>query len=284
MVMFTEKLSKQVERAKKRNKAAAAKVQSKAVKVKVKQVVQETLPLLSTLETVPPGSRRLRAKAKPLKTIMNNPDEAHLIDNGVKMIEQKYTHLQSSLYTALIDAADIGDLLYHIKSLLKFGELTPWVEATMPFHPRTGQNYMALARHRKDLLRKGITSIVDAYAAIRGVPTPDEFIDSDDSPNTDDRIDDRIVVESSIVNLDDIKLPTKRAQGAMDKAVVCEETIAAIKEQTFPYENSKETYKKIVINLPVSKGNEHLIGEFVIAAQTLLQPGGKIIFHRRAKG
>lgn len=270
MVKATEKEHMGViENAEKRDKAKTVKV--KATRAKG----QEPEPFDS------PAASRVGGRRKSLKAIMINPDEAPLVTEAVEQIEVLHKSVTSHCEQAFMDAAACGAMLCGVKARLKFGEFGQWVANNITFiKPRTVQNYMLLHLHHKELLRKGISSITDAYAAIRGEPSP-----SDPPPDADDSTDTKgeIVVANSTIDLDEIKLSSTKAQGQKGEFTVDAATIKAMREQTFPYENTKGTYQKLVVLLPIPKSKQKLLGEFVIVAQTLLKSGGKLIFHNKAK-
>ena len=274
MVKVTEKEHMGViKNAEKRVKAKTVK----PVKVKTTRVKgQEAEPFDS------PAASRVGGRPRSLKAIMINPDDAHLVTEAVEQIEVLHKSITSHCEQAFMDAAACGAMLCGVKARLKFGEFGQWVANNITFiKTRTVQNYMLLHLHHKELLLQNITSITDAYAAIKGEPSP-----SDPPPDADDSTDTKgeIVVANSTIDLDNIKLPPKKKpQGQKGEFPVDAATIKAMREQTFPHENTKGTYIKIVVRLPIPKSKQKLLGEFVIVVQTLLKSGGKLIFHNKAK-
>lgn len=262
MVQITEELQKEVEKAKKRNTKERAATKKKATKKKPVQVVAKREDKIVAVRQL------IRAK------------DVSLVESDFKMIKQLHVSVGEHLSAAFEKAAQIGKLLIHIKSLMERGEFTPWVARKMPFKMRTAQNYMLLGLYHAELIRQGITSITEAYAAISGVPAPDEEIDATNSDDTKGKS--TIRVEDSVIDLENIKLPTKRAKGPMKDIIVNQDTIDCITEEKYPYENCKGAFLKLVVRLPIPGGNEKLVGDFVTVAQTLLKPGGKLIFHRKA--
>ena len=165
----------------------------------------------------------------------------------------------------------MGKLLCHIKSLLKDGEFHKWCRKTLPFSIRTAQNYMLLHLHYPELLRKGVSSISEGYAAIKGEAAPDGFA------NTDDNINPPKPTAEASVDLDKFPLPAVKATGRWQDLHIDKQTISDMRRW------SNDCCVKILVKLPIDDEAEKLMGQFVVAAQRVLKPGGKLILHRPAK-
>jgi hypothetical protein len=130
---------------------------------------------------------------------------------------------------------------------------------------------MLLHLHYPELLRKGVSSISEGYAAIKGEPAPNVFTDTDDKTDYP-----KPKVEAT-VKLDNIKLPTVKAEGPWRNLYIDKETLS--KMATW----ETNSCVKILVKLPINKEAEKLMGKFVVATQRVLQPGGKLILHHPAK-
>lgn len=64
---------------------------------------------------------------------------------------------------ALPMAIRIGELLHEQKEALPHGQFTPWIEAHLPFSPRTARNYMRVFEHRERLKTESVSVLTDAY-------------------------------------------------------------------------------------------------------------------------
>ena len=234
------------------------------------------LQVKGLLETTVRELNEMRhGKPKPEKIIavrhLNNAKDLSLVESDFKMIVQIQESFRRNVETALMQAAQMGGLLFRIKSLLKFGEFQKWCRKTLPFTVRTAEKYMLLHHHYPELLRQGVSSISGGYAAINGEASPIEHVD------TDDNIDYPKPAVKATVNLDNLKLPKKRAKGPWRDLHIDKETIS--KMATW----GNASCVKIIVKIPINKEAEKLMGEFVVAAQRVLEPGGKLILHLPAK-
>ena len=204
--------------------------------------------------------------------------EHEVVEANTKLIAQLHDDVQECMRIGLEKAMQIGELLFEQKKRIKHGKFTRWVAEFLPFSSRTAQNYMRLYNYKKKLWDTGVTSLSEAYAALKGEAAPDEVIDADDSVGTGGKL----VIKDTGINIDNMMLPKKKAEGRVKELVVDQEVIDRIREQDFPFEHSKGKYLKIVVSVPnrnVCKSD--IVGEFVLEASKLLKPGGKLIFHKK---
>lgn len=205
--------------------------------------------------------------------------EHDVVDANTKLIAQLHDDIIGCLTIGLEKALQIGELLFEQKKRIRYGSFTRWAAEYLPFNIRTAQNYMNLYKCRDELLRKNITTINDAYAALKGETTPEEIVEVDDGVDTSPNL----MIIDTRVELDNMALPTKKAKGRMSKLMIDEEVISRIKNEDYPFDQeSKGKYVKIVIEIGnTSKQDATLLGESVIAMSTLLKHGGKLIFHKK---
>ncbi len=203
--------------------------------------------------------------------------EHDLVESNTEKIIQLHHEIQTSEKVNLEKAYSIGELIFEQKKRIRHGQFGLWTDKFLPFTRRTCQNYMNLFLHREYLEKEKVHSLTEAYSCLKGESIPDDVIDVDDSLDTKGEW----KVVETYVDLDDVKLPKKKAQGLMDTLTVGEKVINQIRNEDFPFEGSKGRYIKVVVQIPIAKYmDKQLIGEFVCAASTLLKPGGKLIFHK----
>jgi len=204
--------------------------------------------------------------------------EHKTVESNTEQIIQLHNEIEASEKVNLGKAYSIGELLLETKKRIKHGHFGSWMAEYLPFSKRTAQNYMKLFLHREELEKQGVQSLTEAYAHLKGEATPDEVIDADDSLDTKGKW----VIVNGSVDVDNLNLPKKKAHGLMDTLTVDKEVIHRIRNQEHPFKNSKERYRKLVVQIPRAKDmDDRLIGEFVCAVSTLLKPGGKLIFHKK---
>ena len=204
--------------------------------------------------------------------------EHDVVNANIKLIGELHCEIQRHEKIGLEKAIQIGELLYEIKKRIQYKKFGRWGAEHLPFTVRTGQNYMKLYYHKDELASKNITALSEAYAALRGEATPDEVIDADDSVDTEPKW----KVVDTHVSLDTAKpLPKKKAKGGIKNLTINQETITRMKNQEFPFEDSRGKYIKIVVNVPAPGMSKVLVGEFIIEASQLLMAGGKLIIHKK---
>lgn len=203
--------------------------------------------------------------------------EHDVVNANIKLIGELHCEIQRHEKIGLEKAIQIGELLYEIKKRIQYKKFGRWEAEHLPFTVRTGQNYMKLYYHKDELASKNITALSDAYAALKGEATPDEVIDADDSVDTESKWQ---VVETH-VSLDTKPLPKKKAKGQIKELTISQEVITRMKNQEFPFEDSRGKYIKIVVGVPGPGVSSRLIGEFIIEASQLLMSGGKLIIHKK---
>ena len=188
-----------------------------------------------------------------------------------------------SLYEQLTDyqtrsfdiALKIGEILFYLKeNHIERGKLGLWMKQNLPFSVRTGQRYMNIYRYREDLAKKGITTLTDAYLEINGDPLDDESIETDDSTNTEGKMD----IVSTTSEVDNIKLPKKTLNGLKETVRITPEIVERMEQGKSPFD---QKHVKIVATIPSNEKQRPLLARFVIAAGNLLVPGGKLIFVKK---
>jgi len=204
--------------------------------------------------------------------------EHKTVESNTEQIIQLHNEIEASEKVNLDKAYLLGELLFEQKKRIKYGHFGNWMAGYLPFSRRTAQNYMKLFLHREELEKQGVQSLTEAYAHLKGEATPDEVIDADDSLDTKGKW----VIVNGSVDVDNLNLPKKKAHGLMDTLTVDKEVISRIRNQEHPFKNSKERYRKLVVQIPRAKDmDDRLIGEFVCAVSSLLKSGGKLIFHKK---
>ena len=137
-----------------------------------------------------------------------------------------------------------------------------------------GCRYMQVYQYREALASKEITSLSDAYREINGEPLDDENLEVDDSTNTKRKWE----VVSTTVEVDNVKLPQKKLKGLKETVQIRPEIIERMEQGQCPFDGK---YVKIVATVPSKEEHKSLLSRFVIAAENLLAPGGKLIFVKR---
>lgn len=204
--------------------------------------------------------------------------EHDVVEANTRLIAQLHDEVHECMRIGLEKAIQIGKLLNEQKKRIKHGKFTRWAAEFLPFTVRTAQSYMKLYIYKDSLLNSGVTSLSEAYAALKGEATPDEVIDADDSVNTDPKWE----IKEASVDLDKKMLPKKKAKGVVKELAINQEVVARIREQEYPFEDSRGKCLKIIVGVPRSdKYDKELIGDFVLEASRLLKPGGKLIFHKK---
>ncbi len=221
---------------------------------------------------------------KPKAIVEMNPSqvdyvlsEHDVVESNTEKIIQFHREIQKFEKVNLEKAYSIGELLLEQKKRIRHGQFGRWMDKFLPFTRRTCQNYMNLFLRRELLEKENVQSLTEAYACLQGKPLPNDLIDVDDSLDTKGEW----VIAETFVDVDDVELPKKKAQGLMDTLRVSKEVISQIQNEDYPFEGSKGRYIKVVVQIPSAKYmDEPLIGEFVCAVSSLLKPGGKLIFHK----
>lgn len=205
--------------------------------------------------------------------------EHDVVEANTKLIRQLHDEFLDCLTVGLEKAIQIGGLLFEQKKRIRHGYFTRWAVEYLPLTIRTAQNYMKLYHYREMFRQKEITTISDAYAALKGESTPEEVIEVNDSID----VSSKPMMVDTRVDLDNMTLPTKKAKGRMGKIVIDEEVISRIKNEDYPFDQeSKGKYVKIVIEIRKScKNDVDLLGESLVAMSSLLKSGGKIIFLKK---
>lgn len=251
MVQITEKLLKDVEKAKKRNKKERAASKKKAPKASAKKPTEVT-------------AKRCVPDTKDF-------------NQNTEIIRDLHTEMKFALCSALEKALAMGDLLFRQKEVIERGFFGDWVDKTLPFKIRTAQRYMKLAQYKKALAKAGVVSITDAYLHIYGEPVSEVIIEADDSTKTS------YVTVTETVNIENMNLPKVAKKGLMTKMTLNHDNIdKMISGKYFIGDNKelRESYSKIVIELKSNANCNDRIGEFVVAVEKYLMLGGKIIFKK----
>jgi hypothetical protein len=188
----------------------------------------------------------------------------------VVLHEQVTDHLVKSFGIAL----SIGEILFDLKqNHIKKREFGQWMRQNLPFSVRTGQRYMNIFIYREDLARKGIKNLVDAYREINGEPLDNEELEADDGTDTSTKWE----VVSATADVDNVKLPKKKLKRLEETVQINPEIVERMEQKQAPFCGG---FSKLVATIP-SKVNKSLLSRFVIAANNLLVPGGKLIFVKR---
>jgi hypothetical protein len=205
--------------------------------------------------------------------------EHDVVEANTKRISQLHDEVIGYLTIGLEKAIQIGELLFEQKKRIRYRCFTRWATEYLPFTIRTAQNYMKLYHCKEELEKKKITTISDAYAALKGEATPEEIIVVNDSID----ISSKPTIVDTCIDLDNMSLPTKKAKGRMSKLVIDEEVISRIKNEDYPFDQeSKGKYVKIVVEIRNPyKHDVELLGESFIAMSSLLKSGGKVIFQKK---
>ena len=271
MIKITEKTFRDIGKKVGAEKMAQI-VKASGVPVEVPQNVEE-------LALRPDGS-----DDKPKTIAERNPSqvdyvlfEHDVVESNTEKIVQIHHEIQKFEKVNLEKAYSIGELLLEQKKRIQDRQFGRWMDKFLPFTRRTGQNYMKLFLSREKLEKENVQSLTEAYACLKGEPIPDEVIDADDSLDTKGKC----VINETFVEVDDLKLPKKKAQGLMNTLDISKEVISQIRNQDYPFLDTKGRYLKVVVKIPIAKYMDGpLIGEFVCAVSSLLKPGGKLIFHK----
>jgi hypothetical protein len=97
-------------------------------------------------------------------------------DPRATRINSKHREALNGLCNALKAAMDCGDDLRKVKASLRHGEFGSWLRDNTALMPRTAQEWMSLAEHRKQIEaamnHDGLNSIVGALRLIRQSPDP----------------------------------------------------------------------------------------------------------------
>lgn len=122
-----------------------------------------------------------------------NPEDTTIMENNMgtalQMTEQARIQEIASLHVELVGMARqtlpmairIGQLLHEQKEALPHGQFTAWIEACLPFTPRTARNYMRVFEHRERLKTESVSVLTDAYRVLTppreeaGASTLDQF-------------------------------------------------------------------------------------------------------------
>ena len=211
---------------------------------------------------------------RPVNKVKVTRKSISSLEQNTERIKKLHNSIVGILVQGLKDAVKIGGLLFEQKEIIPKNEFTQWVKENLPFSIRTAQRYMMLYYYRNSLAKNKVKTITDAYAHIYREPTSDEIVDADDSLKTDD------ISVKATVELDDIKLPKKKAKGLMKKYCLTKQSIDDL-VSGIGFEGTQGRYIKIVVELKSGNVHNKRIGEFVCAAEKYLKPGGKIIFHKR---
>lgn len=241
----------------------------KAVAAKEKERARAEKPKVKATKKKPAN--------KPTKVTVERciPDTKDFKQN-TELIQELHTDIKVTLGTAFEKAMAIGDLLFRQKEVIKFGHFGDWIERDLPFIGiRTAQRYLKLFQYKKALAKAGVLTITDAYHHIFGEPISDEVREADDSPTISN------ITATEMVDIEDMNLPKVVSKGIQKKMTLNHDNIdRMISGKYFIGDNKelREKISKIVIELKSNANCNDRIGEFVVAAEKYLRPGGKIIF------
>ena len=83
----------------------------------------------------------------------------------ISEIIKLHSEVEASLKTSLQKAIRIGEILSEVKSNLKHGEFTGWINKNLPFTDRTARHYMRLFENQGKALKAG--SVTEAYRMLK---------------------------------------------------------------------------------------------------------------------
>ena len=189
----------------------------------------------------------------------------------VTLHEQVTDYLIKSLETVL----KIGEILFNLKEKhIQRGKFGSWMKQNLPFSHRTGQRYMQVYLYRENLASKEITTLSEAYRELNGEPQDDEILEIDDGTDTKKKWE----VVSATVEVDNLPLPKKKLKGIKETVQISSEVIDHMENRQCPFDGK---FVKIVATIPSMEEHKLLLPRYVVAADNLLVPGGKLIFVKR---
>lgn len=208
---------------------------------------------------------------EPNYVLCNPKDVEAQTERIISLHEQVMVHLQASFITAL----KIGEMLLTLKEKhIQQGNFGKWMKQNLPFTVRTGQRYMQLYVYREELAKREIQTITEAYREIQGEAQDNEVIEVDDSTTIHDTWD---LVDAQ-QDVDNFKLPAKKLKGIEEKIQISPEIVERMENNQYPFVGK---YTKFVVTIPTNEAQKSLLPRFIIAANSLLMPGGKLIFVKR---
>ncbi len=197
------------------------------------------------------------------------------VDANKEKIIKLHENITKYQKLSLDNAIEAGRLLFEAKERIKHGLFGQWMYENLPFCDRTAQNYMKLYKYRDVLKKEKVSSLTDAYFSLKGEATPTEIVDATDDLNT------KPSWGIEVAKIETLVLPTRPAKGMITNLTIDKETLTRLKNEEFPFKNSKGQYVKIIVNFPNTKYvNDSQVAEFIYEAHKLLKPGGKLIFHK----
>ena len=207
------------------------------------------------------------------------PDYVLLDHEETKTQTERILCLHEELTDYLIksfeNALKIGEILFNLKeNYIQRGKFGLWMEQNLTFSKRTGQRYMQVYLYREDLGKKGITNLADAYRELNGDPLDGEPVEADDGTNTKRKWE----IVSTTAEVDNLKLPKKKLKGPQKSFQIISDIVERMEQGRSPFEKK---HAKIVATIPSSDEHKFLLSRFIIAADNLLVPGGKLIFVKR---
>jgi len=203
-------------------------------------------------------------------------DHQH-VKTQMEQIIALHHELIGYLKVSLELATKIGGMLLELKEHnIQAGNFGKWLDQVMPFCRRTGQRYMQLFIFREELAKKGITTISDAYKEINGECQENETIEADEGTKTSDKWE----IVSTTVDVESLKLPRKKLKGIRESIHINAEIVERMEKGEFPFEG-KHTHVKFVATIPSNPDHKSLLSRFIVAANNLLMPGGKLIFVKK---
>lgn len=92
------------------------------------------------------------------------PGVSELTTSRIDEITKLHSDIVGYMRLSLDAAIRIGELLSERKAELAHGEFTPWVEANLPFSPRTARRYMKAYENRERIEKTDSVSVLtEAY-------------------------------------------------------------------------------------------------------------------------
>lgn len=96
----------------------------------------------------------------------------------VDRIVELHGQIEAALKTTLTQAIEVGRLLAEQKAELAHGQWGNWVAENLPFTVRTASRYMAIYRHREEVLKSD--SVSDLAGAYKMLTVPAKVVKDED--------------------------------------------------------------------------------------------------------
>ena len=198
-------------------------------------------------------------------------------DHNTAKIIILHNSITSMLCKSLENAFEIGRLLFEQKEKIKSanGKFSSWAIDKLPFSARTAQRYMKLYQYQEALIENKAQTITEAYHYLFDQPISDEVIEVDDGVKVG------YIHIKEEVDLEKIKLPSKRKKGMQLKLKLCHSMInELVKNNGLSHGRCAGRYSKVVIEMCSNDSTLKRIGELISVMEKDMMPGGKIIFYK----